>query len=148
MLPRPLACSCGASSSQFTADDLAGLASARQVVPMSERNPTFCNPAGGERGGLNVAGLLSVPEHRSGWGYVSRCLREVHDPDGPILVDFVEKVWLWTRDEEPVKWVHFQGESHAIARSEPLVPGKRNGSPIPAEPVNGSPGTGRAGPGP
>lgn len=47
--------------------------------------------------GLNCSTMLTVPEHRSGWNYVSEYCKKLHNPNGYLLVDFVEKMWCWNK---------------------------------------------------
>jgi hypothetical protein len=47
--------------------------------------------------GLDCSNMLSVPEHRSGWNYVTEYCKKIHNPNGYLLVDFVEKMWCWNK---------------------------------------------------
>ena len=47
--------------------------------------------------GLDCSNMLSVPDHRSGWNYVTEYCKKIHNPNGYLLVDFVEKMWCWNK---------------------------------------------------
>jgi hypothetical protein len=47
--------------------------------------------------GLDCSNMLSVPEHRSGWNYVTEYCKKIHNPNGYLLVDFVENIWCWNK---------------------------------------------------
>lgn len=47
--------------------------------------------------GLDCSAMMAVPDHRSGWNYVNTLLSTIHNPNGYILVDFVEKIWCWNK---------------------------------------------------
>jgi hypothetical protein len=65
--------------------------------------------------GLNCDSMLSIPEHRSGWNYVkSLCEKHLHGPKGPILVDFVEKIWCWKPENASTKDIYFKGHSYTV----------------------------------
>lgn len=69
--------------------------------------------------GLNCASMIDIPEHRSGWNYVKRlCVTHLHDPNGPILVDFVEKIWCWKEFSE-TKDIYYNNQNYVI-RSKDL----------------------------
>ena len=47
--------------------------------------------------GLDCSNMLSIPDHRSGWNYVAEYCDKIHNPNGYLLVDFVEKMWCWNK---------------------------------------------------
>ena len=64
--------------------------------------------------GLDCSNMLNVPEHRSGWNYVSECFESIHNPNGYLLVDFVEKIWCWNKQCDGDKGIFFEGESYYV----------------------------------
>lgn len=69
--------------------------------------------------GIDVGVLTHLPEHRSGWNYVTECFKEIHTDGGYKLVDFVEKPWGWNAKEEgKMKDVYFQNERYYINPEE------------------------------
>lgn len=59
--------------------------------------------------GLDCSAMMAVPEHRSGWNYVNSLLKDLHDPNGYVLVDFVEKIWCWNKiPSNEMKGVFFE----------------------------------------
>jgi hypothetical protein len=80
-----------------------------------EFNPRYNEP------GLNCSSMVTIPEHRSGWNYVTQlCHDHLHNPNGYNFVDFVEKVWCWNRssDETAPKGIFFENESHFVDPNE------------------------------
>lgn len=74
-----------------------------------------------KRSGLfNCESMLDIPEHRSGWNYVKRlCTKHLHDPQGPVLVDFVEKIWCWKETNTfGEKDIYFAGRSFMVPVEE------------------------------
>lgn len=77
-------------------------------------------------GGLDCTSLLCLPEHRSGWNHVTDLLRRhFHHSQGPLLVDFVEKLWGWnsvavsdSEAEGSQKHVHFCDEDYWVERRD------------------------------
>nr|QOI90542.1 hypothetical protein HWQ62_00411 [Pyramimonas orientalis virus] len=80
----------------------------KQYIPK-----TFFEP------GLDCSNMLHVPEHRSGWNHVSECCETIHNPNGYLLVDFVEKIWGWNKTtEEEEKAISFGGKAYYVPYSE------------------------------
>ena len=71
-------------------------------------------------GCINATSILHIPEHRSGWAHVGKLLQSLHDPSGPVLVDFAENMWLWGQheNESQDKWIHYKSVSHVIRRQD------------------------------
>lgn len=68
-----------------------------------------------EHGILDCSSMLDIPEHRSGWNYVKRlCNAHLHDPNAPILVDFVEKIWCWKDCSLKEKDIYFDNENYVV----------------------------------
>lgn len=76
--------------------------------------------------GLNCDSMLSIPEHRSGWNYVKKlCETHLHDPHGPILVDFVEKIWCWKPESSSDKDIFFDGHNYIVPSDQvKMIQGK------------------------
>lgn len=65
--------------------------------------------------GLDTTNLLKVPEHRSGWNYVTSYLKKLHNPNGFVLVDFVEKIWCWDHVEtDKDKGIFFENNAYYV----------------------------------
>lgn len=79
-----------------------------------------------QRNGLNCASMIDIPEHRSGWNYVKRlCVDHVHDASGPIMVDFVEKMWCWKDETATEKDIYYDNRSYVIpAKDVKMMDGK------------------------
>lgn len=75
-----------------------------------ELNPKYKEP------GLNCSNMMIIPEHRSGWNYVAHlCKNYIHNPNGYLFIDFVEKVWCWDNmNNEASKGVFFEDESYYV----------------------------------
>ena len=69
--------------------------------------------------GLDCSAMMAVPEHRSGWNYVNSLLKDLHDPNGYVLVDFVEKIWCWNKiPSNEMKGVFFKDKSYYVHPDE------------------------------
>ena len=83
-------------------------------------NTLYQESSGGQEpsnnhGILDCSSMLDIPEHRSGWNYVKRlCNVYLHDPSGPILVDFVEKIWCWKDFSLKEKDIYYENESYVV----------------------------------
>ena len=65
--------------------------------------------------GLNCWTMLTIPEHRSGWNYVTQLCRDhLHNANGYMFVDFVEKIWCWTKTQGEPKGVYYKGNSYFV----------------------------------
>ena len=69
--------------------------------------------------GLDCSAMMAVPDHRSGWNYVKSLFQEVHNPNGYILVDFVEKIWCWNKiNKDEKKGIFFEQTSYYVDPTE------------------------------
>lgn len=67
--------------------------------------------------GFNLEDYTHLKEHRSGWNYVMKIMKEsMYKPDGIKFIDFAERVWGWNL---PVsggfKHVHYQGVDYEVS---------------------------------
>lgn len=68
--------------------------------------------------GLDCSNMLSIPEHRSGWNHIIDICKEIHNPNGYIFVDFVEKIWCWKDlSKNKVKGIFFNNTAYYVEYS-------------------------------